>query len=409
MATSSSPKQTPAELNASLLTITPTGAPREVPAQNSATVSSTSTCTDHMVTVRWTASNGWEAPELRAYGALSLMPTAAVLHYATECFEGTKLYRGYDGKLRLFRPLRNCERMLKSSRRISLPGFQPAELEKLIKKLAAVDGPKWLPKSQPGHFLYIRPTMIGTDPAIGMKVPDEALLYVVMVMMPTVLNVASSKPVDPLTPPATPPPKTGLKLLASNPDSIRAWPGGFGHAKVGANYGPSLQAYGAAKERGFDQILWLFGEQRFVTEAGAANFFVVWRSKNELNKIEIVTAPLLDGIILEGVTRASVLDLARQTNWSKIHGTEKVDVIERKFTMQEICDADEEGRLIEAFCVGTAYFVVPVQSIQFDKLDILLSTRKVGVRTVADTIKQRMESIMYGKENHEWAVTVDDE
>ena len=106
-----------------------------------------------MITARWTVEAGWEAPELKPYGPFSIMPTASVLHYATECFEGLKLYRGYDGKLRLFRPWKNCERMRISAARIALPDFEPAELEKLIKALCALDGTKWLPKERPGSFL----------------------------------------------------------------------------------------------------------------------------------------------------------------------------------------------------------------------------------------------------------------
>lgn len=142
-----------APLDASLMTVELTKSPRPVPEPNSAETRASKTCTDHMVTALWTEERGWDAPELKPYGAFSIMPTASVLHYATECFEGLKLYRGYDGKLRLFRVSRNCERMRKSAARIALPDFDPKELEKLIKALCAQDGNKWLPKSRPGSFL----------------------------------------------------------------------------------------------------------------------------------------------------------------------------------------------------------------------------------------------------------------
>jgi branched-chain amino acid aminotransferase len=131
-----------------------------VPQPGDEIIATASQCTDHMITVVWKSTTGWEDPELRPYGNLSLAPTASVLHYATECFEGMKMYRGYDGKLRLFRPDANCRRMLMSSTRIALPGFDPKELEKLIIAMISVDGPKWLPN--PGTFLYLRPTMIGS-------------------------------------------------------------------------------------------------------------------------------------------------------------------------------------------------------------------------------------------------------
>lgn len=173
-----------APLDASLTITTLNKNPRKVPAPDSPEVLSQKVCTDHMISARWTIENGWEAPELKPYGPLNIMPSASVLHYATECFEGLKLYRGYDGKLRLFRVARNCERMRKSAARIALPDFDPKELEKMILALCAQDGDKWLPESRAGHFLYIRPTFIGTDEALGVQRPREALLYVIIACFP---------------------------------------------------------------------------------------------------------------------------------------------------------------------------------------------------------------------------------
>lgn len=153
IASSKETAKTLAPLDASLLKTTMTTAPRPVPQAGDEELKAMRTCTDHMITARWTLESGWEAPELKPYGPLSIMPTASVLHYATECFEGLKLYRGQDGRLRLFRVRRNCERMRKSAARISLPDFEPAQLEILIKKLCSTDGPKWLPKK--GGFLYL--------------------------------------------------------------------------------------------------------------------------------------------------------------------------------------------------------------------------------------------------------------
>ena len=164
-------------LDASKLKFTRTTTPMTVPAPGDPIIATASQCTDHMITAVWKSATGWEAPELRPYGNLSLAPTASVLHYATECFEGMKMYRGFDGKLRLFRPDCNCRRMLMSSTRISLPGFDPKELEKLIMAMISVDGPKWLP--EPGTHLYLRPTMIGSGGALGVATPKEATLFVI--------------------------------------------------------------------------------------------------------------------------------------------------------------------------------------------------------------------------------------
>lgn len=297
-----------------------------------------------------------------------------MLHYATECFEGLKLYRGYDGRLRLFRTNRNCARMTKSASRIALPDFDPKELEKLIIALCARDGPKWLPKDRAGCFLYIRPTMIGTDSALGVQRPQEALLYVILSCFPDMSKSLATPAPPAMQGEANGSPKKsshGLRLIASSEDTIRAWPGGFGYAKVGANYGPSLVAQGEAKAKGFDQVLWLFGSDDYVTEAGASNFFVVVREKQS-GKLQLITAPLEERMILEGITRASVLDLARERLATTQDGVEAIEVVERRFTMAQLIEAQKEGRLIEAFAAGTAFFVAPVSVIHFrgDDIDV---------------------------------------
>lgn len=146
-----------------------------------------------------------------------------------------------------------------------------------------------------------------------------------------------------------------MKLLASQ-NGVRAWPGGFGYAKVGANYGPSLMANGEARARGYDQVLWLLNGM--VTEAGASNFFVIWSSK-KTRKLQLVTAPLGDKIILDGVTRRSILQLCRErlnekTKENAKSGLGPLEIMERQFTMEDIVDAAEEGRIVEAFAAGTA-------------------------------------------------------
>lgn len=377
-------------LDASKLVYTKTTTPRPVPALDDPIRNVSSYATDHMVTCTWRAGSGWEAPALRAYGPLSLMPTASVLHYATECFEGMKAYRGEDGKLRLFRPDLNSKRFLVSSARIALPTFDPKELQTLIEALMEVDGAKFLPKDQPGKFLYLRPTMIGTQAELGVQSPKEAMLFIIATYMPDLGS------------------PTGMKLLASQNDTVRAWPGGFGFAKVGANYGPSLPANAEARAKGFDQILWLFGEEAFVTEAGASNFFVVIRNK-ETEKVQIITAPLGDKIILDGVTRRSVLALARERLAKSGGELEEVEVVERQFTMPEIVEASNDGRLVEAFACGTAFFVVPVSKIHFRGTDVDVPMAQGNTGDYTKALKGWLKGIMYGEEKHEWAVVINEE
>lgn len=169
-----------------------------------------------MITVKWSEKGGWETPELRPYGPLDIMPTASCLHYATQAFEGMKAYRGNDGKLRLFRPELNARRMNLSSTRIALPAFPPEQLEQLVKDFVAVDCPKWLPDRN--TFIYLRPAIIASGTALGVQKPKDATIFILGCLFPPMDN-----------------PK-GMRLLASKEDmGVRAWPGGHGWSKVGAN------------------------------------------------------------------------------------------------------------------------------------------------------------------------------
>ncbi|KHJ32716.1 putative branched-chain-amino-acid aminotransferase [Erysiphe necator] len=321
-----------------------------VPELNSPIIETASQCTDHMIIANWNITTGWADPELKPYSNFSIPPTASFLHYATQCFEGLKMYRGYDGALRLFRPDINCERLLISSRRISLPEFNPKEIVKLIIALAAFDGPKWLPRSRPGSCLYIRPCIMGSQAGLGVASPKEAILFIIATFMP----------------PAVFP--HGLRLLADD-TVVRAWPGGFGYAKVGANYGPSLMATFEAKKKGFHQVLWLFDD--IVTEAGASNFFVIWKHPTT-SKLQLVTAPMNDQkLILDGVTRRSILQLTKERLWSpslllsnhrKYADAQKyfeqLEIVERNFSINELIQAIKEDRVLEAFSSGTAVSLI---------------------------------------------------
>lgn len=347
--------------------------------------------------------------------------------------------------------------MLRSATRIALPAFDPAELRKLIERFVALEGKTWLPDdgdgregSRRGSFLYLRPTMIGTGNALGVQRPTEALLFLVAVCFPALDEPHKApRPIGisetPLSLPSLPVSQTtstttlessnssssssstcttGMRLLASRHDSVRAWPGGIGHAKVGANYGPSLLAQQEARENGYDQILWLFGTEAYITEAGASNFFVLWRTTTTTTTtttgmLQLVTAPLGDGVILEGVTRASVLQLVRERCCSSSSSSsshlypsdgggggkhEPVEVIERSFTMAEVVAAEEEGRLVEAFGCGTAFFIAPVQDIHFRGRDVELPLKRGVEPAFALMVKRWLREIMFGVVGHEWGL-----
>ncbi|KAK3682524.1 aminotransferase [Podospora appendiculata] len=336
------------------------------------------TFTDHMLTIEWNETSGWHAPQIKPYQNLSLDPATCVFHYAFECFEGMKAYKDKAGGIRLFRPDRNMERFNKSAARIALPTFAPTALIDLIATFAKLES-RFIP-DQRGYSLYLRPTMIGTQKTLGVGPPGSALLYVI------------ASPVGPYYP-------TGFKAvsLEATDYAVRAWPGGVGDKKLGANYAPCIVPQREAMSRGFQQNLWLFGEEEFVTEVGTMNFFVAIKNK-ETGAKELITAPL-DGTILGGVTRDSVLSLAKEklvpAGWN---------IVERKYTIKELDDAANEGRLIEAFGSGTAAIVSPVRTISWKG-----KTIKCGLKDheesgeLALKMKDWMEARMYGDDEHEWS------
>ncbi|XHG09061.1 hypothetical protein AWENTII_012140 [Aspergillus wentii] len=363
--------------NTSHLQINHTAHPSSPPPSDSPTRNAP---TDHMAQVTWSSSSGWSAPKILPYSPLTLDPSASVLHYATSCFEGMKAWRGYDGNLRLLRPRYNCARMLASATRASLPGFDTEDLLNLIRTVLAIDGGKWAPATQPGSVLYIRPTLIGTGDNLGYKVPDEAMLFVIVTVCPTINPSTDSTAIG-----------KKIRLLASDGNFVRAWPGGSGSAKISANYGPSLLAHHEANNAGCDQVLWLFGADGQVTEAGASNFFVIWRTAQ--GTLEMVTPPLGDHTILPGVTRKSVLELAR----AGFEDVEAVDVVERKFSIHDIITAAGENRLMSAFAVGTAFFIAQVERIRYGGLEINFSDAPyIGL------LQKGMLDIVLGKKPSPW-------
>ena len=334
-----------------------------------------------MLSIEWTASQGWLAPRITPYQNLSLDPATCVFHYAFECFEGMKAYKCKDGSLRLFRPDKNMERINKSAARIALPTFDGKELISLIGTMCKLDQ-RFIP-SEKGYSLYLRPTLIGTQRTLGVGPPGSALLYVI------------ASPVGPYYP-------TGFKAISleATDYAVRAWPGGVGDKKLGANYAPCIVPQLKAAKKGLHQNLWLFGEEEYITEVGTMNLFVVIKNK-QTGKKELLTAPL-DGTILEGVTRDSVLALGRERLVS-----EGYNVDERYVRMQEIADAEAEGRLLEVFGAGTAAIVAPVRKISWKgrMLDCgLKEDEEAG--EIAMRMKGWIEGIQYGDEEHEWSVKI---
>ncbi|ODV87081.1 hypothetical protein CANARDRAFT_26513 [[Candida] arabinofermentans NRRL YB-2248] len=334
--------------------------------------------TDHMLTIEWNESTGWSNPEIKPYGNLSLDPSCCVFHYSFELFEGLKAYKDSKNQIRMFRVDKNMERMNKSATRICLPSFDTEELTKCIGELLKIDK-DFIPEGR-GYSLYLRPTMIGTTAGLGVGTPDKALLYVI------------ASPVGPYY-------KTGFKAvkLEATDYATRAWPGGVGDKKLGANYAPCIKPQLEAASRGYQQNLWLFGPEKNVTEVGTMNFFVVFKdSKTGLK--ELVTAPL-DGTILEGVTRDSILSLARE----RLNKDEWI-ISERYCTITEIVSKSKTGELLEAFGSGTAAVVSPIKAIGYDGEDIdvpLLPGEQSGPLT--KQIANWIAELQYGDVESDWS------
>lgn len=332
--------------------------------------------TDHMLTIDWSAKEGWERPVIGPLKNLEIHPAAKVLHYAVEVFEGMKAYKGVDSQVRLFRPDLNLNRLHRSTLRSALPAFDKEELLNCLKKLVSIEK-DWIPKSTSAS-LYIRPTFIGTEPTLGVSATNRAKLYIL------------ASPTGPYFP-------TGFKpvtLLADN-KYIRAFPGGVGNFKVGSNYGPTIYVGIEAQKQGCQQVLWLFGEEEYLTEAGTMNMFIV--IKNDQGETELITPPL-DGTILEGVTRQSILDLARR--WGKIK------VSERPMKMGEALTLLEKNRLLEMFGSGTACVVCPIEALLYKGKKHQIPTMTSGAPFMSRFAKE-LSDIQYGRTAHEWAPIVD--
>ncbi|CAI4233259.1 unnamed protein product [Auanema sp. JU1783] len=328
---------------------------------------------DYMVDIDWSAKNGWTRPHLKKMENLSLHPAAKSLHYASQLFEGMKAYRGVDGRVRLFRPDLNMDRMKRSANRCALPDFDANQLIDIIVELVRHDI-DWVPYSEVGS-LYIRPTMIGTDSTLGVAQSGEAKLFVLSGPVGGYFGKGNQ----------------AVTLLA-DPESVRAWPGGVGAYKMGCNYAPTVRVSANALKKGCHQVLWLSEEKQWVTEVGTMNVFMFWRNEN--GEDELVTPSLKSGTILPGVTRQSLLDLSRQ--WGEFK------VVEKDFTIHQLRRAVKENRLYEFFGCGTAAVVTPVEGILYinreeqreEKISIPTLSSPYGIMK---RLYQEVIDIQYGR------------
>ncbi len=327
--------------------------------------------TDHMVTAVWTRDGGWGQGAVRPYGPITLMPAAAVLHYAQEIFEGLKAYRHADGSVWSFRPEANAERMQRSSRRLALPELSTEDFLGALKALVGVDEP-WVPPAGTGETsLYLRPFMYASEAFLGVR-PANEVTYCV---------IAS---------PAGPYFASGLKpvTLWLSEHYARAGAGGTGAAKCGGNYASSLAGQLEGIEHGCDQAVFLDSStQTYIEELGGMNLFFVTRDNR-------LVTPELTGSILEGVTRSSILELAKELG---------LDPEERRIPIEEWKDGVAGGEITEVFACGTAAVVTPVGELRWEGGSAPSTAGDAG-GAVTNAIRSALLDIQYGRveDTHGW-------
>ena len=275
----------------------------------------------------------WGTPEIMPYGPIAIDPFNSTLHYAVTCFEGMKAYLDKNGKIRLFRPDMNMKRMATAMERLALAPFDSSEMIKCIEEFVKVEK-NWIP-SQVGQALYLRPFAFSMENTLGVKPASSSR---VMIVASPVANYFDDKELKPIK-------------LAICRSYERGTPLSAAGYKLGSNYAPTIKISGDLKEKlGADQVLWLHNDKTL--EVGACNiFFLIEDSEG---KRELVTAPL-DGSILPGITRDTILKLEQEK--------QRVKVSERHLTITELKELSKQGKVIEIFGTGTAVCIMPIAEI----------------------------------------------
>lgn len=319
------------------------------------------TFANRMFTQRYAEGIGWDGARIEPYGPLMLDPATAALHYAQMIFEGLKAYRRPDGDINLFRPWENMRRFNNSARRMAMPAVDEEEHLAAIIKLVEMEE-AWVP-SEPGASLYIRPFLIATDPALGVRACKTYMHVIIMGPVGAYFKEGFA-PVP----------------VYITDKYVRAVPGGVGAAKTGGNYAASLFVGELAREKGYSQVLWLDGiEHRYVEEVGAMNICFVYEGKR------IVTPPLT-GSILPGVTRKSVIELGRDLGY---------DVAEEPVEVSQMVADIRSGRITEVFGCGTAAVIAPVGRFGFHDDEIIINDNEAG--PVSHQLYEELTAIQFGR------------
>jgi branched-chain amino acid aminotransferase len=315
--------------------------------------------TDYMFNMDYASGKGWHNPRIEPYASLVMDPATMVLHYGQGVFEGLKAYRTSTGRVQLFRPQDNIKRLNRSARRLCIPEVEEDFLLDALKKLISMEK-DWVPGA-PETSLYIRPTIIATDPFLGVRASNTYRLFII-------LSPVGAYYAEGFNP---------IKILVAK-DYVRAVRGGVGETKTLGNYAASLLAGEEAHKAGYTQVLWLDGvAQKYLEEVGSMNIFFVIDG-------EIIT-PMLNGSILPGITRDSVIKLAKHWN---------LNLTERLISIDELLQAHAAGSLNEIFGSGTAAVISPVGEIKYGDQVITVGEGKVG--PMAQRFYKAITDIQYG-------------
>ncbi|MCI8414328.1 MAG: branched-chain amino acid aminotransferase [Ruminiclostridium sp.] len=328
--------------------------------------------TDHMFLMNYTRGKGWHDPRIEPYHDLTLSPAAMVFHYGQEMFEGLKAYKGKDGTNYLFRPDMNAKRTNDTNDRLCIPQMPVEDYVQAVKAIVSVDQ-DWIP-TEPGTSLYIRPFIIATEPFLGVDV-SETFLFMIILSPSGAYYESGLEPV-------------GIWI---EDDYVRAVRGGMGFAKTGGNYAASLAAQVKAHGDGYSQVLWLDGvERKYIEEVGAMNIFFKINGK--------IVTPMLNGSILPGITRNSVLELCR--SWG-------MDVEERRVSVDELLQAQKDGKLEECFGSGTAAVISPVGKLRYKDEVMTIGGGKIG--PISQKLYDTVTGIQLGEleDPFGWRVVVD--
>ena len=327
--------------------------------------------TDHQVVITWEKDKGWHSAQVIPYGPIMMDPSSAVLHYGQEIFEGIKAYRHEDGSIWTFRPDMNAARLQRSAKRMALPEL-PAELfvQSLV-ELIALDG-DWVPQPEGEKTLYLRPFEIAAENFLGVRAAHRVEYRVI------------ASPVGPYFTGGIKPVSIWIAL-----DSARAGKHGTGEAKTGGNYAASLLAQQEANQNGCSQVLFLDADTAtYIEELGGMNLFFVHEDGS-------VVTPPLDGTILHGITRDSVIQLLRDGGHQ---------VKEQKMSLAELRESVASGKISEVFACGTAAVITPVGLLKSREEEIVIGGNEPGPITVS--MRNELTGIQYGKvpDRHNWMV-----